>query len=164
MNILRASLGAPVALARGLSFHANCVRFGRRLLAPTFLAGTALAILSAPAQAQPAPLQASCKLHSVDNKIKRVVIIVFDNVHLRRDNPNVPSDLEQMPNLLNFVQGNGVITGNHFTPLISHTADDILTGLTGVYGDRHGSPVSNSFRIYKADFSAAVNQTSFVYW
>jgi hypothetical protein len=93
-----------------------------------------------------------------------VIIIVFDNVHLRRDNPNVPSDLEQMPNLLNFLQGKGVITGNHFTPLISHTADDILTGLTGVYGDRHGSPVSNSFRIFKTDNSTSVSQTSFVYW
>ena len=36
--------------------------------------------------------------------IKHVVHIQFDNVHLRRDNPNVPSDLEQMPNLLNFMQ------------------------------------------------------------
>jgi hypothetical protein len=30
--------------------------------------------------------------------LKHVVHIQFDNVHLRRDNPNVPSDLEQMPN------------------------------------------------------------------
>jgi hypothetical protein len=69
-----------------------------------------------------------------------------------------------MPNLLNFLQGKGIISGNHFTPLISHTADDILTGLTGVYGDRHGSPVSNSFGIFKQDNSSAVFQTSFVYW
>jgi len=62
------------------------------------------------------------------------------------------------------VQGKGVISGNHYAPLISHTADDILTGLTGVYGDRHGSPVSNSFGIFKADNSSAVFQTSFVYW
>ncbi|MBV9565249.1 MAG: hypothetical protein JOY90_33080 [Bradyrhizobium sp.] len=111
-----------------------------------------------------APLQASCQLHSAGNKIKRVVYIIFDNVHLRRDNPNVPSDLEQIPSLLNFLQENGVVSGNHHTPLISHTADDILTGLTGVYGDRHGSPISNSFGIYKADNSSAVFQTSFVYW
>ncbi|WP_024512870.1 hypothetical protein [Bradyrhizobium sp. ARR65] len=107
---------------------------------------------------------AACQLNSSGGKITRVVYIIFDNVHLRRDNPNVPSDLEQMPNLLNFVQGKGVISGNHYTPLISHTADDILTGLTGVYGDRHGSPVSNSFGIFKADNSSAVFQTSFVYW
>ncbi|MGB6398523.1 MAG: hypothetical protein WBF73_22980 [Bradyrhizobium sp.] len=107
---------------------------------------------------------AGCQLNSPGGQIKRVVYIVFDNVHLRRDNPNVPSDLEQMPNLLNFLQARGVISGNHFTPLISHTADDILTGLTGVYGDRHGSPVSNSFGIFKQDNSSAVFQTSFVYW
>ena len=107
---------------------------------------------------------AGCQLNSLGGQVKRVVYIVFDNVHLRRDNPNVPSDLEQMPNLLNFLQGKGVISGNHYTPLISHTADDILTGLTGVYGDRHGSPVSNSFGIFKQDNSATVFQTSFVYW
>jgi arylsulfatase A-like enzyme len=107
---------------------------------------------------------AGCQLNSPGGQIKRVVNIIFDNVHLRRDNPNVPSDLEQMPNLLNFLQKNGTINGNHHTPLISHTADDILTGLTGVYGDRHGSPISNSFGIFKADNSSAVFQTSFVYW
>jgi arylsulfatase A-like enzyme len=107
---------------------------------------------------------ATCQLNSPGGKITRVVYIIFDNVHLRRDNPNVPSDLEQMPTLLNFLQGKGVINGNHHTPLISHTADDILTGLTGVYGDRHGSPISNSFGIFKADNSSAVFQTSFVYW
>jgi arylsulfatase A-like enzyme len=107
---------------------------------------------------------ATCQLHSPGGKITRVVNIIFDNVHLRRDNPNVPSDLEQMPNLLNFLQGRGVVSGNHHTPLISHTADDILTGLTGVYGDRHGSPISNSFGIFKADNTSTVFQTSFVYW
>jgi hypothetical protein len=42
----------------------------------------------------------SCKLAP---GIRHVVEIQFDNVHLRRDNPNVPSDLEQMPNLLHFL-------------------------------------------------------------
>ena len=78
--------------------------------------------------------QAACKLQAADSRIKRVVHIQFDNVHLRRDNPNVPSDLEQMPNLLNFMQNNGVVSGNHHTPLISHTATDILTVLTGAIG------------------------------
>jgi hypothetical protein len=70
---------------------------------------------------------AGCQLNSPGGQIKHVVHLVFDNVHLRRDNPNVPSDLEQMPNLLNFIQSNGTISGNHHTPLISHTATDILT-------------------------------------
>jgi len=62
---------------------------------------------------------------AVKRQVKRVVHIVFDNVHLRRDNPDVPSDLEQMPNLLSFIQKNGTISGNHRTPLISYTATDI---------------------------------------
>ena len=33
--------------------------------------------------------------------------LTFDNVHFFRDNPNVPSDLEMMPNLLNFFENNG---------------------------------------------------------
>jgi hypothetical protein len=55
---------------------------------------------------------AACGLQSADNRIKHVVHIQFDNVHLRRDNPNVPSDLEQVPNLLNFMQNNGTVSGN----------------------------------------------------
>jgi hypothetical protein len=131
----------------------------KRLKAAFTASALGIALLGAATQSA----SAGCQLNSPGGQIKRVVYIIFDNVHLRRDNPNVPSDLEQMPNLLNFLK-KGVVSGNHFTPLISHTADDILTGLTGVYGDRHGSPVSNSFGIYKADNSSAVFQTSFVYW
>lgn len=95
--------------------------------------------------------------------IEHVVYIQFDNVHLERDNPNVPADLEQMPNLLNFLRDRGTLLANHHTPLISHTADDILTSLTGVYGDRHGQPVSNSFRFFNPDGSTS-SSSSFVYW
>ena len=87
---------------------------------------------------------AACQLQSPTGKIQRVVYVMFDNVHLRRDNPNVPSDLEQMPNLLNFMLDNGTITGNHSTPLISHTANDIVTALTGGYGDRRAIPVATA--------------------
>ncbi len=89
--------------------------------------------------------------------------LVFDNVHLRRDNPDVPSDLEQMPNLLNFIQNNGTISGNHHTPLISHTATDILTAQTGVYGNRMGIPVSNSYGFFRPDGSVGFT-SSFLYW
>ena len=70
----------------------------------------------------------------LSNGIDHVVYLQFDNVHLRRDNPNVPSDLEQMPNLLNFLTDEGTLFTKHYTPLISHTSVDILTALTGVYG------------------------------
>src|ERR1700730_10359075 len=106
---------------------------------------------------------AACQLNSPGGQVKRVINIVFDNVHLRRDNPDVPSDLEQMPNLLNFLQNNGTISGNHHTPLISHTAHDIVTALTGVYGDRSGIPVSNSYGFFKPDGSVSFS-TSFLYW
>ena len=107
---------------------------------------------------------AACQLQSPGGQIKHVVHITFDNVHLRRDNPNVPSDLEQMPNLLNFILNNGVISGNHHTPLISHTATDILTALTGSYGDRMGVPVANSYGFFKPDNSVSIGNPSFLYW
>ena len=107
--------------------------------------------------------QAACNLHSAGGQIKHVVYITFDNVHLRRDDSNVPSDLELMPNLLNFILNNGTISGNHHTPLISHTATDILTALTGVYGDRMGVPVANSYGFFRNDGSVGF-QSSFLYW
>src|SRR6202048_5197366 len=128
--------------------------FGASILALLF--GSTLAGGSATAQA-------ACGLQSADNRIKHVVHIQFDNVHLRRDNPDVPSHLEQMPNLLNFMQNNGVVSGNHHTPLISHTATDILTVLTGAYGDRMGVPVSNSYGFFRNDGSVGFS-SSFLYW
>src|SRR6516225_12396066 len=55
----------------------------------------------------------SCQLNSPKGNIQHVIYIQFDNVHFTRDNPNVPSDLEQMPNLLNFIESNGVLLTNH---------------------------------------------------
>jgi hypothetical protein len=104
-----------------------------------------------------------CRLNSADSKIKHVVEIIFDNVHLGRDNPNVPSDLEQMPNLLNFIQQKGTLDANHHPVLISHTADDELSFLTGVYGDRHGIPVANSYGVFRPDGTTAI-AFSFFYW
>jgi hypothetical protein len=76
MKRLRTTLCAPISLALGL-----------------FLLGAASQSASA-----------ACQLNAPGGQTKRVINIVFDNVHLRRDNPNVPSDLEQMPNLLNFLR------------------------------------------------------------
>jgi hypothetical protein len=41
-----------------------------------------------------APAGATTPRCHLGNGIKHIVYIQFDNVHLRRDNPNVPSDLE----------------------------------------------------------------------
>ena len=94
------------------------------------------------------PLAASCTL---GNGVKHVISLVFDNVHFSRDNPNVPSDLEQMPHLLNFLKSNGTVFSNTHTPLIAHTANDSLTIYTGLYGDRHGQPLTNSYKTYNPD-------------
>src|SRR5258707_12848387 len=105
----------------------------------------------------------TCQLNSPNGRIKHVIYVQFDNTHFRRDNPNVPSDLEQMPHLLNFITGNGVLMSNDHTVLISHTATGILTSLTGVYPDRMGQPVSNSFRYFKTDGTTRTG-VSFAYW
>jgi hypothetical protein len=120
--------------------------------------GALLAIATGVAKAQN-----TCGLNSPKGKIKHVIYIQFDNTHFVRDNPNVPSDLEQMPSLLNFLEGQGTLLTNHHTPLISHTATDILTSLTGVYGDRHGVPVANSFRYFNPDGTSNLG-VSFAYW
>ena len=172
MERLRALGGAPISLTPKLDLPGAALlrvrpamswsRFSRNLLASTLIAGAAVATVSVSAEAA-APVQASCHLQSAGNKIKRIVFLQFDNVHLRRDNPNVPSDLEQMPHLLNFLQENGTVSGNHFTPLISHTAQDIVTTLTGTYGNRFGYTVANSYGFFRPDGSVGF-QSSFLYW
>jgi hypothetical protein len=144
------------------SLNLNCRRQERAMkILKAFCGASALGIILFGATMQSA--SAGCQLNSPGGQIKRVINIVFDNVHLRRDNPNVPSDMEQMPNLLNFLQNNGTVSGNHHTPLISHTAHDIVTALTGVYGDRNGIPVANSYGFFKPDGSVAFS-SSFLYW
>src|SRR4051794_526294 len=122
-------------------------------------AAVATLTASAPAAAHPQTVS-SCHLR---NGVQHVVNIVFDNVHFFRDNPNVPSDLEQMPTLLNFLKSNGTVFSNSHTPLIAHTADDSLTIYTGLYGDRHGQPVTNSYKTYNPD-GTTDPAGSFAYW
>ena len=104
--------------------------------------------------------KSSCDL---GNGVQHVVNVVFDNTHFTRDNPNVPSDLQQMPALLNFMKGQGTLLTNEHTPLIAHTATDILTALTGTYGDNMGVPISNSFRYYLPTGNTSTG-VSFAYW
>ena len=118
------------------------------------------------ASASPAPSPhaagASSTCHLGDG-IKHVVQIGFDNVHFFRDNPNVPSDLQMMPNLLNFFENNGSLLTNSHTPLIAHTANDLLTTATGLYGDRQGEGISNSYQTYNPDGTTDPAE-SFTYW
>jgi hypothetical protein len=131
-------------------------------LAGAVAPGMAFAARTAPARPAAAASDpaSGCQL---GNGIKHVIQITFDNVHFFRDNPNVPSDLQLMPNLLQFVQNNGTWLSNNHTPLIAHTADDILTTATGLYGDRQGMPVSNSYRTFNPD-GTTDPAGSFAYW
>jgi len=122
-----------------------------------------LLLLPVGALAAPASAASSCQLNSPKGNIQHVIYIQFDNTHFLRDNTNVPSDLEQMPHLLNFIRNNGTLMTNDHTALISHTATEILTSLTGVYPDRMGQPVSNSFRYFKTDGTTRTG-VSFAYW
>ncbi|HZQ84027.1 MAG TPA: hypothetical protein VFA83_04275 [Acidimicrobiales bacterium] len=118
--------------------------------------------------------------------VQHVVYVGFDNFHMRRDNSNtvanngddnrntdtaIPSDLEQVPALYNFLRGTanagstnnttysdstafsgGTILGNHHTPLISHTSVDFTSAYSAVYGDRNGVATSqNSLAAYNGN-------------
>jgi hypothetical protein len=159
-------------------FRATAVAGSAAVLGTLALAGTGTGTaLAAPnsqhTQASTTRLtrlaDASASSCHLGNGIQHVVQITFDNVHFFRDNPNVPSDLQMMPNLLNFFEDNGTFLSNNHTPLIAHTADDILTTYTGIYGDRAGDPISNDYEVYNQNgpngaFGTTDNAAAFTYW
>ena len=69
----------------------------------------------------------------------------------------------QMPHLLHFLTSNGTFFTNDHTILISHTAGGILSSLTGLYPDRNGQTVSNSYGFFRSDGAVAFS-SSFKYW
>jgi hypothetical protein len=109
------------------------------------------------------PAASTCQLGNGAGPIKHVIYLQFDNTHLTRDKPNVPSDLEQMPHLLNFIRGNGTMLANDHTQLISHTSVGMLTSLMGVYPDRSGQTVGNSMVRINASGTFSF-PSSFEYW
>ena len=158
--------GLRVTWLRVTAAASSAALLGTLGLTGTSFATPANAANAAKAAALADGSSSSCHL---GNGVKHVVQLTFDNVHFFRDNPNVPSDLEMMPNLLNFFENNGTFLSNNHTPLIAHTADDILTTNTGLYGDRQGMPVSNSYGVYNTDsptgtFDTASIAGSFAYW
>jgi hypothetical protein len=149
---------------RGLAVRAAAVTGCAALLSGLGVAGAtagqAAAAKPLVRAAQQDPGGNGCHL---GNGVKHVVELTFDNVHFFRDNPNVPSDLQMLPNLLNFFERSGTFLSNSHTPLIAHTADDLLTTFTGLYGDRAGMPVSNSYQAYNSD-GTTDPAGSFAYW
>jgi hypothetical protein len=133
------------------------------LTAAVTAVGTTLAI-AGPAQAgTPEPAHqhqsADCAL---GNGIQHVVQIMFDNVHLTRDEPNVPSDLEQMPALLDFITQHGVMMADAHDVLV-HTATNFISNMTGLYPDRTAITQSNSFNYYDSAGNTHPG-VSFAYW
>ena len=127
-------------------------------------AGTLALAFAVPAAGSAATLSTStCHLAA---PYQHVIYIQYDNTHLSRDNPNVPSDLEQVPALKNFLTSNGTLSNNEHTPLIAHTAGDIVTSLTGLYPDRNGLAVSNSYSQYEPNSGAVPTKfpSAFTYW
>jgi hypothetical protein len=97
------------------------------------------------------------------SRIKHVIYLQFDNTHLLRDRSNFASDLELMPHLKNFLADNGTLSDNEHTILISHTAGGILSSLTGLYPDRTGQAVSNSYGFFRPNGTVGFS-SSFKYW
>ena len=93
-------------------------KFARRAVAIVVLAaacaGAALTTGAVTHSTAGASAAGPCQLGNKDGQIKHVIYLQFDNTHYRRDRANVPSDLEQMPHLLNFLKGNG--TPRHERP------------------------------------------------
>ncbi len=127
------------------------------------LAGLGAAAAVAPAATQAAHAASAASTCQLANGVKHVIEITFDNVHFNRDNPNVPSDLEQLPALKNFIESNGTMLSNNHTPLIAHTADDTITNYTGLYGDRQGLGITNSYDVYNGTGGVS-NKSAFAYW
>ncbi|HEX8968620.1 MAG TPA: hypothetical protein VF937_12110 [Chloroflexota bacterium] len=129
-----------------------------QLALAVFLIASSAAVPTSAAQTP-----AACRLGSPAGTIQHVIYLQFDNVHFTRDNPNVPSDLEQMPHLLNFLTANGTLLTQQHTPLIAHTGGDIVSVETGLYPDRHGLAVSNTYRYFTPD-GPARTAVAFTYW
>lgn len=160
MGLVSARLSVSKARIRALSIGVALATLATCWIVALTGAGPAGA---SPAAAPSTLSQSPCDLAA---PYKHVIYIQFDNQHLSRDNPNVPSDLEQVPALKNFLSGNGALLSNEHTPLISHTADDIVTSLTGLYPDRQGLAVSNSYLQYSPGSGAVPSNfpSAFTYW
>jgi hypothetical protein len=132
------------------------------VLAVCAIAAATAVLLAVASPGRTSSAAAGCVL-SPNGQIKHLIYLQFDNTHYARDRADVASDLEQMPHLLNFLTGNGTLFTDDHTILISHTAGGILSSLTGLYPDRNGQTVSNSYDYYRNNGTPAFT-SSFKYW
>ncbi|HWC22188.1 MAG TPA: hypothetical protein VG502_07830 [Flexivirga sp.] len=133
--------------------------FGALAAAALCVGSTSPALAAAPGPHPDHTPVSGCHLA---NGIQHVVQIDFDNVHLTRDKPNVASDLEQMPALLNFMKSQGVLMTNTHDDLV-HTGTNMISNATGLYPDRNAITQSNSGDLYDAT-GTPTGYSSFSYW
>ena len=92
------------------------------------LSMVAVGVATTAASAAPARPAAAARAASAcdlaGGKIKHVIYLQFDNVHYTRDNPPVPSDLQQMPNLLQVAGHVGVVA--RVVHVVELQVDDVL--------------------------------------
>src|SRR5262245_66448044 len=103
--------------ARRLSWMSRLMRVVPGLLA--MAVSLLLPVISAADSVSPSGKSSAspCTLRSAKGNIQYVVYLIFDNVHFLRDTPNVPSDLEQLPNLLSFIDDNATpLKADHTLP------------------------------------------------
>lgn len=135
-----------------------------RLLA-AMIAGAGLLTVAAaasPAAAGAGAAGAGATGCRLANGIRHVVDIQFDNADWLRGEPNVASDLQQMPHLKDFLTSNGVLLTNDHDVLV-HTATNFVANQTGLYPDRTAVTQSNSFSYYDAAGNTHPG-VSFAYW
>ena len=136
-------------------------RAGIAALIAAAVATAAWGTSSSTASTSTSTASSSCHL---SNGIQHVIEIVFDNVHVNRDNPTVLSDIEQIPSLYNFITSNGTLLTNNHTPMIGHTANDLTTNFTGLYGDRQGMGVANDYYAFTPSGGVTPEHSVFSYW
>src|SRR5580704_16582214 len=135
-------------------------------------AGAASPAVASPAAPSPVVARSAASACKLGNGINHVIILQFDNVHNELDNPCVPSDLVQIPALRNFLVDNGTLLTNDHTVLISHTSDGITSTETGLYPDREGVTVGNSYQYFDPSYDASSGSnvggsgytSAFKYW
>src|SRR5580704_16643221 len=76
------------------------------LLSTLGLAGTSMAATAKAAKAATRANTTSTSSCHLGNVVKHVVNLVVYNVHYSRDIPNLPSDVQRLPYLQNFIENN----------------------------------------------------------
>jgi len=109
------------------------------------------------------PAEAACSLSAPASKIRHLIHIQFENLHLQRDDPASASDLERMPHLLAFLKERGVLGANHHGVLSTQAATTMLSGVSGLYPDRLGLPLAATYGSFNSA-GAAEFDSAYGYW